>query len=474
MTSAQFEFHDLVLVPLTPIHVGGGDEAVLGPEDCRLEDRVLERVDLRSFMLSAPDSEALLSGMDKDLQRTMASIRGRIPDAAVTERIAVSDDAVRALEPAFQPSTGCDGRRRQGTVHAFLRSGGHPTLPGSSLKGCLRTAWLARCASVRNLSERDIGRGKSGQRHVRLTELAFATDVRETAKDPFRDVTVTDARLPPAATRVDTVSSWKHGRDSKTYAASSSGKILLMRERMRSVADGGEPPLVPVRIGLRSGDAGKRRRKAARTDAVPSESPGSIRELLSALEDHHAPLWRREMERFFPESGKRLEQVLGLFDGMSRGGERSAAALVRMGWAAHAEAKSVAGFREIHRPQFRGTRGEYAAEGSSRHVVDLPGGPYPFGWALLVMADEWQAWKDSITWLPVDRTARRHGSARSGSDAGFRKGLELKYRKGDVAVLGDGSNATLLEDVKQGQSEVQVDIDGSPEPVKVSEIERLA
>lgn len=473
MTSAQFELHDLVLVPLTPIHVGGGDEAVLGPEDCRLKDRFLERVDLRDFILSAPDSEALLNGMEKDLQRTMANIRGRIPDEAVKERIAVSDDAARALKPAFQPSTGRDGRRRQGTVHAFLRSGGHPTLPGSSLKGCLRTAWLARCASVLKLSARDIGPGKSGQRHVNLTELAFATDIRETATDPFRDVTVTDARLPEAATRVDLVSSWKHNHYSKKYMATS-GKILLMRERMRSVADGGEPPLVPVRIGLRSGDAGMRRRKAARADVAPGKSPGSMRELLSALEDHHAPLWRREMEKFFPESGRRLVQALGLFDGMSRGGERPAAALVRMGWATHAEAKSVAGFREIHRPQFRGTRDEYAAEGSSRHVVNLPGGPYPFGWALLVMADDWRTTKDTIAWLPEVSSARRNGGARSVSDAGPRKGPELTYRKGDVVLLGDGSMATVLEDVKEGQSEVQVDIDGSPEPVKVSEIERLA
>ena len=180
------------------------------------------------------------------------------------------------------------------------------------------------------------------------------------------------------------------------------------------------------------------------------------------------------MERFFPESGKRLVQALGLFDGMSRGGERPAAALVRMGWAAHAEAKSIAGFREIHRPQFRGTGGEYAAEGSSRHVVDLPGGPYPFGWALLVMADEWRARKDSIAWLPVVSAARRHGDAQAGSDGGSRKGSELKYRRGDVVVLDDGSSATVLENVKEGQPEVQVEIDGSPEPVKVSEIERLA
>lgn len=473
MTAGQFELHDLVLVPLTPIHVGGGDEAHLGPEDYRLAGRFLERVNLRRFILSAPDCEALLSGLDKDLQSTMARIRTQIPDDAVTERIAVSEEAGKALEPIFQPSSERGGRRRQGTVDAFVRSGGYPMLPGSSLKGCLRTAWLARCARDQELSKQDIGEGKSGQRHVNLTKIAFSMNMKETATDPFRDVTVTDARLPEGATRVDLVSSWKYDHGSKAYAAKSSGKILLMPERMRSVADGGEPPLVSLRIGLRCDHVRRKRNETARSDVLPGKSPGSIFELLSALEDHHAPLWRREIEKFFSDTGQRLIQALELFGGMPRGGDRPAAALVRIGWATHAEAKSVAGFREIHRPQFRGKSGEFAREGSARHVVDLPGGPYPFGWALLVMADDWQAGKNSITWLPVDRTAKRYGSARSENDRGHRKRSGLKYRKGDIVHLEDGAAATLLEDVREGQLEVQVDIDGSFEPVNVSEIKGL-
>ena len=477
MTSAQFEYHELVLVPLTPIHVGGGDEAHLGPEDYRLKGHFLERVDLRSFLLSAPDCEALLRDLSRDLPRTLPVIRDRIPDEAVTERIAVSGEACDELRPVFQPSND-RGPQRQEVVHAFLRSGGYPTLPGSSLKGCLRTAWLARCARDQAISERDIGRGKSGQRQDRLMRAAFKISENETATDPFRDVTVTDARLPESATRVDMVSGWKFDRDQEIYTANPSGKIQLMRERLRSVSDGGEPPVVHVRIGIRFDHVRARRREATRSDAHPRLSPKSIFEMLSALEDHHAPLWKRETEKFFSGTGQRLEQALDLFAGLSRGGNQPSAALTRIGWAAHAEAKSIAGFREIHRPQpeFRGTKGEFVTEGSARHVVDLPGGPSPFGWALLVMADKWRAGKDSITWLPVVRAKRGQGSKQSRSDPGIRKGLELKYRKGENVRLEDqdGSIATLLEDVKEGQSEVQMKIDGDIEPVNVSKIKSLA
>ncbi len=344
-------------------------------------------------------------------------------------------------------------------------------LPGSSLKGCLRTAWLARCAKDRALSERDLGRGKSSQRHDLLVKQAFAMNEKETAMDPFRDVTLTDSRLPDSATRVDLVSGWKYDGSRKTYAANPSGKIQDLRERMRSVTDGGEPPLVPVRIGLRSGNVRSRRSKAARSDAQPRQSPESIYQLLSALEEHHEPLWQREIDKFFSGTEHRLEEALDLFSGMSRGGERPAAALLRIGWATHAEAKSVAGFRSIHRPQFRGTRDEYAREGSARHVVDLLGGPSPFGWALVVMAADWQARKDSIAWLSAEPSVKRRSGVRSGSGPGSLRSPQLKYRKDETVRLADGSFATLLEDVRDGQSEVQVLIDGDKEPVRVLEID---
>ncbi len=206
MISEQFEHHELVLVPLTPIHVSGGDEAALGPEDYRLKGCFLERIDLRSFLLTAPDREPLLRDMGRDLPRTLSLIQDRIPDEAVTERVAVSEEAHVALRPAFQPSTGSEKSRRQGVVHAFLRSGGHPTLPGSSLKGCLRTAWLAKCVRDQKLSKSDAGSGRSAQRHDRLTKAAF--NIRGIIYLPKRSV-------PPART------AWRtdHGRlpETKPY-----------------------------------------------------------------------------------------------------------------------------------------------------------------------------------------------------------------------------------------------------------------
>ncbi len=456
MASVQFDFHDLVMIPLTPIHVGGGDEAVLGLEDYRVKDSFLERVDILKHILAAPNSERLLRDLERDMDGTFSKLQNRIPDEEVTERISISKEVRKELKPPSNASKG----HRQGKIYAFLRSGGFPTLPGSSLKGCLRTAWLASCAKKQELNESDIGLGKSGDQSKRLTAKAFEMDERETAQDPFRDVVVNDARLPENATRVDMVSSWKFDRSRKTYEVDPSGKIQLMRERMLAVTDGGVPPLLPLRIGLRSAQVRTRRRETARKNIDPKRSPRSIFELLSALNEHHAPLWEREMQKFFSGKDQRLIQAHRLFDRISLGGDRPGGALIRIGWSAHAEAKSVAGFRKIHRsqPRFRGKHGEFAKEGSTRHVISLPGGPSPFGWAVLVQTHVWQDRKNAISWLP------RHQSP------GSSQGPNHRFREGDRVELTDGSIATLLEGVNAGKTEVNVEIDGDREPVKISEI----
>ena len=435
---------------------------VLDPVDYRLKPDALERIDLQRYILAESNCETLLRDLGRDLLGTLSKVRDKVPDSEVKERIVISKTVSEALEPAFRPA-GNRRDQRQGKVHAFQRSGGRPVLPGSSLKGCLRTAWLAECARRKGLSPGTFPGGPSKKRHERLVKAAFElASHSDTGRDPFRDVTVMDALLPDGATRVDMVSSWKHDRATQAYGLNPSGNILMMRERLRAVIDGGEPPAVPVQIGLRCNHVRKRRETSNRKkDVQPGRVPGTVSALLLALEAHHAPLWKREMEKFFSEKGQGLSQALTHFDDLPRCGENPKAALVRIGWAAHAESKSIAGFREIHRPQARGKE-KPAKEGNTRHVIDLPGGPAPFGWALLVREDAWDA-RNHGTWLPVEPTMPR---GRSSPEPMFQKGQHVR--------LNDGSTGILLENIHENQKEAMMDIDGNPEPVQISDIEGRA
>lgn len=452
----------MVLIPLTPIHVGGGDEVQLQPEDYRLRDGVVERLSTRAILarLGEAERQRWLADMARDMASAIRNLQGKAEAADILERIAIAPASARELDPS--------NRSRRNQIDAFFRTGGCPVLPGSSLKGLLRTAWLAHCAA-------HFGAPRSKDaRHLAEELFALAPGKSAQDTDPFRDVAVIDAPLPEGATRIDPVQTWKRspprGRAARTYGFESLGQ--MHRERTRSVADGGAPPVIALEIGLRrhrGGDPQKRPR--------PERIPDDIPALLAALEAHHAPLWHHEVEeKFFAgDPGTRLRAALNLFNGLSRSGADPDAALVRLGWASHAEAKSLPQVRRIERPQAKGP-GRFATEGSARHVINLNGQPLPFGWALLIRADRWQAptrWLDPVAQAPIPSS----GGAAS-PQATSALGQQLRFAKGQQVWV-DGEKGTLLDDVTQGamdSNEVRLRYDGESgwEIIKIKDIERLA
>ncbi len=458
---APFDMTRFRLIPLGPIHVGGGEEATLYPDEYRIHDGRIELISARAVLASMPqDAQARwLRDMARAPEGTLARLLEQADARHVTGTITLGPESRREL--------GRGGRR--GDLRAFQRAGGQPILPGSSLKGALRTAWLAILARKQGIRTDDYE--KLEQRAFKLRDGQHATDT-----DPFRDVLVRDAVLPEGATRIDQVHTWKRAGDSWDFT--SVGQLHV--ERLRAVTDGGAPPLIDIEIGLLRRDL--RQRRAAfdpRHERTPTRTPPDMRYLLLALEAHHAPLWKREMDKKFlaGDAGQRMRATLALFSHLRRGGDDPDAALVRLGWAAHAEAKSVAGLRQIKRPQAKGA-GKVAAEGSTRHVLSIDGHPAPFGWALLVRADRWQA---PAAWLkpPAARpmptgTAGKGGGMRPGNRATPQRALagQVKWPKGTRVRLSDGTEGVLDEDVTEAmRDEVMVMIEGSPEPVNVSEIE---
>ncbi|MFC6687719.1 hypothetical protein ACFQBU_07900 [Jhaorihella thermophila] len=256
--------------------------------------------------------------------------------------------------------------------------------------------------------------------------------------------------------------------------------MQMHRERLRAVLDGGEPPLIEITIGLRAEDVREwRARLAASRKAVPRRSVETAGRLLAALELQHAELWQRELEKFFEGgNGDRLRQALDVFKQFSRGGKDPEAALVRLGWASHAEAKSLAAVRRVERPQAKGDA-RFASEGSSRHVIDLNGHPMPFGWALLIRKDAWERKApDAFLALPASRNApvaaTHTGAGRPAAGRGETVlGRQVLYAKGTKVLVG-GEEAVLHEDVTRAHKpseEIMADFGDGPEPVRVDEIE---
>ena len=483
MTGSQFEVHRLFLVPLTPIHVGGGEEAKLLPENYRLRNGMVERLNLRSVLtrMSDGEREQWLKNMGRDVQSAIPHIQARADDGDILERIEISPESEEEIS-----SKGQDGLRLN-QIDAFFRSAGQPTIPGTSIKGALRTAWAAYCAGKFSTQQRlpDLQEWRNvltlkqrAQYAARSIEDIFnlKSDQHTQDSDPFRDLSVADVGLPVEATRIDRVKSWKRNRGKRSgedgYGFSKSGQIH--RERLRAVSDGGSPPpILRIEIGLRR-TAFRRVNDRKRPD--PERVPSDLSVLLRSLEAHHSPLWTREVEeKFFAGSaGQRMRQALALFEHLVRDKKDPDAALIRIGWAGHAEAKSIAQLRRVERPQSKG-EGRYAKEGTSRHVVDLKGHPVSFGWALLVREE---CWKKPAKWLSPPVTVPHPGVKRplasSGAKAETALGQVLRYQKGQRVRLTDGEIVTLEEDVTEAakpSDEVQSLLGNDIEPIKISDIE---
>lgn len=455
----QFDFADFLLVPLTPVHVGGGEEAILSNMDYRLHDQLLERIDLRQLMLRQ-QSDTLLSHLNKDFQGTLCRLREQAAPSDVTERIQLSPASWKELRKAYNSSP--SKPHRSGQVELFQRTGNRILLPGSSVKGALRTAWLAWCSS--DIDPQAIPADRTDKRASLLAAKAF--DLAEgkfaTDTDPLRDLSVEDSYLPEDATIVSFVKSWKRSGKGNGYGFQKGPQVHW--ERMRAVVDGGQPALTRIRIGLRSGNVRDHYRKAGRRNAYPRTPPENIAVLLRALEAHHSPIWQWELEKFFHDRNERLKSALGLFAHLQRSGDEPDAALIRIGRAGHAESKSVEKFREVQRPNIPG-KGKTAKEGDARHVLDLSGQPVPFGWALLVRADRW---RQPEGWLSEIANASAPANAAEASASPLAS--QLLYRKGQKVLLTTGETAVLEEDVGHKSSKVSVNIDGDTEPINVEEI----
>jgi hypothetical protein len=233
-------------------------------------------------------------------------------------------------------------------------------------------------------------------------------------------------------------------------------------ERYLCLADAGryrDVAPAPVEISI-TGEATRRRRLETRgRDVVPApaRSP-DLAELLRGLNEHHLGVWHLEREHFFsgPHGGQTTALLgacltaLGLRDVDEIGG-KPGWALLRLGWAGHFEAKSIAAVRQGFRPQSRDAK--TAKVGSTRHGVILGGVFVPFGWALLIPEEEAPASLPRVAGTATAARTPYPGSAAVGPmRAPATAGGALQFRKGDRVRNDAGEIATVVSDVKPGDT----------------------
>jgi len=364
-------------VPLTPIHIGDGTELL--PDHYRIKAHAgepsLELFEPAEVLAAMPpgDQEKFIRLLgDGSLLRTQELLQWSARPEHVLARIPVSQESAKELQKALTEI------RRSGAVQPFIRSGRQPFIPGSSIKGALRTALLSALAAKHAVKLT----GEMRDKHRTLVREAFRMRRNDTADDPFRFVHVADVPIPKERTRIDQVRIIKKNASTKG--------IQMHDERLLAIADGRSCEEVQLDAVIEVDEEGLRACRARRPDAAP-QIDISWNELRQAVNRFHWAIWEEERRHFSKFSRTNL-----MLNGIEKLAQTEISKpdarvmLLRLGRFGHFESKSVEGLRQGYVPQRRRNKYRHPNEwGDTRTVIRLVDkhgqeAMVPFGWLLLV------------------------------------------------------------------------------------------
>ncbi len=215
MSTRFIETIPIAITPLSPVHIGCGED--FEPINYFIEDKVLYDIDLALTTmpenLSVGVIKNLVYGSDKNallqLQRRIKEAQQHFK-AAACALIPVAEGVAKKYEESIgkpaQRETDQDVLDRLKIErHSYHPYTHQAIVPGSSLKGAIRTAWLASILSQSKTSawfkstQSDMVRFKTNRREI--TNLAKAVENKlmqgSFSKDPFRLLSIADTEGEP-------------------------------------------------------------------------------------------------------------------------------------------------------------------------------------------------------------------------------------------------------------------------------------
>jgi CRISPR-associated protein Csm5 len=251
--------------PLTPIHVGDGKS--LAPEDYLIEGDYLIQFNRAATLhdMKPETRRQLEERLDRnDFQAAQEILRKSVQPRHHRCRIQIGAeskvDLLKAVGNLLDPVV------RQRAVQGFVRNPltGRLYLPGSALKGAIRTAVVnaftqKHLASIKQAVSPLLENPRDRRNAWKALETeALNFEFRQLQEDPFRLLKVADAELPANRTRVDKV--WPVKRDGKEDTKG----IQMHFERLLSRGDGIEDGEFTVELELDELAAGDARVKVGR------------------------------------------------------------------------------------------------------------------------------------------------------------------------------------------------------------------
>ena len=184
---------------LTPIHIGSG--VVIEPYEYMISEDRLYKIDLAELLISLEDTEReeILGLLEKDILGFRGFIRNRVDLSRYSQfSVRVSSKVSHLYEEKL------DELKNQLLIGLFIRSLNQPYIPGSSLKGALRTAVIFHLISGKT------GEGFSDRLEGNILGCLDNRGFLDPSSDPFRAIKIRDVSLEKDSTAIEEIETFRN------------------------------------------------------------------------------------------------------------------------------------------------------------------------------------------------------------------------------------------------------------------------
>jgi CRISPR-associated protein Csm5 len=476
----------LVLTPLTPIHIGCGED--FEPTNYVIDEGVLYPFEAAALPLDEAERRLLLQSANRPGIDAILAVQqffhGKRSDCRRISRFGIP--VATGIAHWYEDRIGRvvqreEGGRRIGNELGIERTAHHPYtgipyLPGSSLKGSARTGWLNEVDQVPRGSRDPANRPAENASMLEQEILGGSF-----ASDPFRLVEFADAAGADLRSRV----------------------VFAVDRRKRLRPDGKEKDLAVAREAIAGGQfravQGEVRFKARPASPDPRHAPRAEKCIgdFAALARACNRFYRRRLEADIEVLAALGEaQWAGAFKSLIAALDTALddghAMLLRVGRHSGAESVTLDRHRWLRIMEGRG-KAHWARDATTIWFAadreDSRAGLRPFGWLLLERADNLlvddplRHWCEQETNAPtavpggdeVSPTTLARAGARSSATAGHTSAspaqaalASLVFRRGDRVRNAEGEVGRVVSDVKIAENTMTIEIDGDLETVRVS------
>ncbi|MDM8549597.1 type III-A CRISPR-associated RAMP protein Csm5 [Desulfobacterales bacterium HSG2] len=376
MPLPQYTHYRVNLHILSPIHVGAGQE--LDPFSYIIRDRTLFLIDLIKWMEVYPEPDKLYRMMDSD---NFANIRSFIAENFNFEgaiRCAIPVDNPKLLE-VYQRAIQKKDPKNQVLISPMTRNeiSTRAYIPGSSIKGAIRTAIANYFVKIAKVTSRDF-RGRDDYNKKIFGQIN---------KDPMRCMKLSDISMGSPGTVIVESKEFPLDPD-KALTPKGHTEVTF------SLCHTGKPLTYPLRFSMAPFELHKKRI--------------DLKFLVNALYEFYAPKYEAEYRKFYqsPRASKVQQGMFPMNQAVSE--LRANETLIRIGHFSHVECITL---DDVRKPKTRiGKDGKPLPWGKTRTLAN---GIYPFGWAKLEFLDLESAPRPEKKWPFSESAPDQRGRQRT-------------------------------------------------------------